>query len=100
LLADQQKKHSGSYQQGKQSTDDERSNRVPTRLDRFRSSAFLRCSYTQPEEKFVHRSERHHRRCFESRLRRRLPTSGEIYQQLGDSDFVILLNINSAATAQ
>src|SRR5262249_15454222 len=35
-----------------------------------------------------------------SRLRRRLPTSGEIYQQLGNSDFVILLNINSAATAQ
>jgi hypothetical protein len=30
----------------------------------------------------------------------RSETSGEIYQQLGNSDFVILLNINSAATAQ
>src|SRR6516162_11731135 len=35
-----------------------------------------------------------------SRLRRRLPTSEEVYQQLGNSDFVILPNINSAATAQ
>src|SRR5262249_57355703 len=30
----------------------------------------------------------------------RSETSGEIYQQLGNSDFAILLNINSAATAQ
>jgi hypothetical protein len=29
LLADQQKKQSGSYQQGKQNTDDERKNRMP-----------------------------------------------------------------------
>jgi hypothetical protein len=36
-----------------------------------------------------------------SRLRRRLPTSEEVYQQLSNSDFRdLLLNINSAATAQ
>src|SRR5215472_13609007 len=57
FLADQQNERSGSYQQGKQSTDYERSNRVPTWLDLFRSSAFLRCSETQPEEKFVHSSQ-------------------------------------------
>src|SRR5215472_17115487 len=55
LLADQQDKQSSSYQQSKQNTDDERNNRMPTRLDLFRSSAFLCGSYTQPEEKFVHR---------------------------------------------
>jgi hypothetical protein len=54
FLADQQNKHSDSYQQGKQSTGDERKNRVPARLDLARSSAFLRRSDTQPEEKFVH----------------------------------------------
>jgi len=53
LLADQQKKQSDSYQQGKQNTDDERKNRMPIGR-RFRSSAFLRRSETQPEEKFVH----------------------------------------------
>ena len=57
LLADQQDKQSGSYQQGKQNTDDERNNRMPTRLDLFRSSAFLRRSDAQPEEKFVHRQD-------------------------------------------
>jgi hypothetical protein len=41
LLADQQKKHSDSYQQRKQNTGDERNNPMPTRLDLFRSSAFL-----------------------------------------------------------
>src|SRR6516164_5271109 len=54
LLADQQNKHSDSYQQGKQNTDDERKNRMPIGR-RFRSSAFLCRSDTQPEEKFVHR---------------------------------------------
>src|SRR5215831_9729601 len=44
LLADQQNKSSGSYQQGKQNTDDERNNRMPTGLDLFRPSAFLRSS--------------------------------------------------------
>src|SRR5215831_6617025 len=57
LLADQQDKQSGSYQQGKQNTDDERNNRMPTRLDLFRSRAFLRRSDAQPEEKFVHRQD-------------------------------------------
>ena len=57
LLADQQDKQSGSYQQGKQNTDDERNNRMPTRLDLFRSRAFLRRSDAQPEEKLVHRQD-------------------------------------------
>src|SRR5215813_10134422 len=57
LLADQQDKQSGSYQQGKQNTGDERNNRMPTRLDLFRSRAFLRRSDAQPEEKFVHRQD-------------------------------------------
>ena len=64
MLADQQNKQSGSYQQGKQNTDDERNNPMPTGLDVFRPSAFLRCSQAQPEEKFVHSSERRHRRGF------------------------------------
>src|SRR5260370_34992196 len=58
LLADQQNKSSDSYQQSKQNTDDERRNRMPTGLDLFRPSAFLRSSDTQPEEKFVHRQKR------------------------------------------
>src|SRR6516164_10934056 len=53
LLADQQNKHSGSYQQSKQNTGDERNNPMPIH-GRLRPSAFLRCSETQPEEKFVH----------------------------------------------
>jgi hypothetical protein len=44
LLADQQDKQSGSYQQGKHNTDDERNNGMPTRLDLIRSRAFLRRS--------------------------------------------------------
>ena len=63
LLADQQNKHSDSYQQGKENTDDERKNRMPIGR-RFRSSAFLRRSETQPEEKFVHHGQRRHRRGF------------------------------------
>jgi hypothetical protein len=43
LLADQQNKHSNSYQQGKQSTDGERESPVPS-IWRLRSSAFLRRS--------------------------------------------------------
>src|SRR5262249_52428401 len=54
-LADQQNKSSGNDQQSKQNTDDERNNRMPIGPDLFRPSAFLRCSDTQPEEKFVHR---------------------------------------------
>src|SRR6516162_7552922 len=54
-LADQQNKCSGSYQQSKENTDDERNNPMPIGLDLFRSSAFLRCSETQPEEKVAHR---------------------------------------------
>jgi hypothetical protein len=53
LLADQQKKHSDSYQHRNQSTDDKRSNPMPS-LDRLRSSAFLGRSNTQPEEKVAH----------------------------------------------
>src|SRR6516165_12212742 len=56
LLADQQNKHSDSYQQGKQSTGDERNNPMPTIRALVRSSAFLHRSETQPEEKFVHSS--------------------------------------------
>jgi hypothetical protein len=56
LLADQQNKHSDSYQQGKQSTDGKRQGPIPT-LNGPRPSAFLRCSETQPEEKFVHSSQ-------------------------------------------
>jgi hypothetical protein len=56
LLADQQNKHSDSYQQGKQSTDGKRQGLIPT-LNGPRPSAFLRCSETQPEEKFVHSSQ-------------------------------------------
>jgi hypothetical protein len=56
LLADQQNKHSDSYQQGKQSTDGKRQGPIPT-LKGPRPSAFLRCSETQPEEKFVHSSQ-------------------------------------------
>jgi len=63
LLADQQNKHSDSYQQGKENTDDERKNRMPIGR-RFRSSAFLRRSETQSEEKFVHHGQRRHRRGF------------------------------------
>src|SRR5215472_18441877 len=37
---------------------------MPTIRALIRSSAFLRRSETQPEEKFVHRSQRRHRRCF------------------------------------
>ena len=48
LLADQQNKSSGSYQQGNQNTGDELNNPIPTGLDFFRSSAFLRRSETQP----------------------------------------------------
>jgi hypothetical protein len=57
LLTDQQNKHSDSYQQGKQNTDGERDNRIPSGLDLFRLSAFLRRPDTQPEEKFVHSSQ-------------------------------------------
>src|SRR5262249_57654984 len=46
---------SGSYQEGKQNTDDERSNPMPTIRALVRSSAFLRRSETQPEEKIAHR---------------------------------------------
>jgi hypothetical protein len=53
-LADQQNKCSGSYQHRNQNTDDQRSNRMPT-LNGLRSSAFLRCSDAQPEEKVAHR---------------------------------------------
>jgi hypothetical protein len=53
---------SGSYQQGKQNTDDERNNGMPTRLGVFGPSAFLRRSDTQSEEKFVHSGQRHYRR--------------------------------------
>jgi len=49
LLADQQNKQSGSYQQGKHNTDDERNNGMPTRLGLLGPSAFLRRSDTQPE---------------------------------------------------
>src|SRR5262249_52279051 len=69
-LLDEQKKHSDSYQQGKQNTDDERNNRMPSGLDLFRSSAFLRCSDAQPEEKLVHQillSTSHQRRGGRSR---------------------------------
>src|SRR5215472_5034777 len=57
LLTDQQNERSGSYQQGKQNTGDERNNPMPTIRALVRSSAFLRRSDTQPEEKFVHRTE-------------------------------------------
>jgi len=56
FLANQQDKRSSSNQQGNHNTDDERDSRMPTRFDLFRSSAFLRCSDAQPEEKFVHRA--------------------------------------------
>jgi hypothetical protein len=55
LSADQQNKSSDSYQQGKQSTDGNEITPMPTRLDLFRPSAFLRRSDTQPEEKIAHR---------------------------------------------
>ena len=55
LLTDQQDKQSDSYQQGNQNTDDERRIRMPTGLDLFRPSAFLRCSDAEPEEKVAHR---------------------------------------------
>src|SRR6516225_2498071 len=66
LLADQQNKHSDSYQQGKQNTGDERNNPMPTIRALVRSNAFLRRSETQPEEKFVHRAipSLRTRRCF------------------------------------
>jgi len=57
LLADQQNKQSGNYQQGKQNTDDERNNLMSTGLDLFRPSAFLRHSETQPEEKIAHSTD-------------------------------------------
>jgi hypothetical protein len=56
LLADQQNKRSSSYRHRNQNTDDERRNRMAVGLNPFRSSAFLRCSDAQPEEKFVHRA--------------------------------------------
>src|SRR5262245_13848738 len=68
LLADQKNKCSGSYQQGKQSTDDERNNPMPTGLDLFRLGAFLRRSDAQPEEKVAHAVSRRHRRGFVAAL--------------------------------
>jgi ABC transporter substrate binding protein len=68
LLADQQNKSSGSYQHRKQNTDDELNNPMPAGLDFFRSSALLRRSDTQPEQKFVHGDQRRHRRCFVAAL--------------------------------
>jgi len=55
--ADQQKKRSGSYQKGKQNTDDDRNNPMSTirRLDPFRSSAFLRRADAQQEKRVAHR---------------------------------------------
>ena len=44
LLADQQEKHSGNYRQSNQNTDNERKQRMSSRLQAFRSSTFLRCS--------------------------------------------------------
>jgi hypothetical protein len=44
LLADQQKKRSDANQHRNQNTDEERNNPMPTGLDFFRSSAFLRRS--------------------------------------------------------
>src|SRR5215471_14594268 len=64
LLADQQKKRSDANQHRNQNTDDERSNPMSTGLDFFRSSALLRRSETQPEQKFVHSDQRRHQRCF------------------------------------
>jgi hypothetical protein len=52
------------YEKSNQNTDDKRNNWMPTTLDLFRSSAFLRCSDAQPEEKFVHSGQRRHRRGF------------------------------------
>jgi hypothetical protein len=43
FLADQQEKHSGSYQHRNQSTDGKRQSPMPT-LNGLRPSAFLRCS--------------------------------------------------------
>jgi len=54
LLADQQKKRSDANQHRNQNTDNERNNPIPTGVDFFRSSALLRRSETQPEQKFVH----------------------------------------------
>ena len=56
FLADQQNKNSGSYHHCNQNTDDERRNRTATGFDLFRSSALLRRSDAQPEEKFIHRA--------------------------------------------
>src|SRR6516164_4599058 len=69
LLADQQNKHSDSYQQSKQSTGDERNNPMPTIRALVRFSGFLRRSDAQPEEKFVHIAinRRHQRRGASSR---------------------------------
>jgi hypothetical protein len=55
LLADKQKKRSDAYQERNQNTDDERNDPMPTIRSLVRSSTFLRCSDTQPEEEFVHR---------------------------------------------
>jgi hypothetical protein len=46
LLADQQDKRSGTYQQRNQNTGEERNNPMPTGLNFFRSSTFLRRSET------------------------------------------------------
>src|SRR5438874_2543066 len=67
-LADQQKKRSDANQHCNQKADDERNNPMPTGVDFFRSSALLRRSETQPEQKFVHGGQRHHRRCFVAAL--------------------------------
>src|SRR5262249_44052311 len=57
LLADQQNKSPGTDQQGKPNTDDDRKPLTLTscRFDCFGPSGFLRCSYTEPEEKIAHR---------------------------------------------
>src|SRR5262249_11557195 len=54
---DQQNKSSGTDQQGKQNTEDDRKPLTLTscRWDYFGPSGFLRRSYTQPEEKIAHR---------------------------------------------
>ncbi len=57
LLVGEQSKHSRNYRQSNQSTDDERYNRMSTRLELLRSHALLRRSDAQPKWEIAHNGD-------------------------------------------
>ena len=57
LLVGEQSKHSRNYRQSNQSTDDERYNRMSTRLELLRSHALLRRSDAHPKWEIAHNGD-------------------------------------------